>query len=27
VFLKNKIDANTFEKKLFTMIDVLTAGK
>lgn len=27
VFLKNKIDTNTFEQKLFTMIDVLTAGK
>jgi len=26
IFLKNKIDTSTFEKKLFTMIDVLTAG-
>ena len=26
VFLKNKIDSNTVERKLFTMIDVLTAG-
>ena len=27
VFLKNKIEANDVEQKLFTMIDVLTAGK
>jgi len=27
VFLKNKIDTNDVEQKLFTMIDVLTAGK
>lgn len=27
VFLKNRIDANDFDQKLFTMIDVLTAGK
>ncbi len=27
VFLKNQIDTNAFEQKLFTMIDVLTAGK
>lgn len=27
VFLKNKIDTNAVEQKLFTMIDVLTAGK
>ncbi|WP_020588989.1 dihydrodipicolinate reductase [Desulfobacter curvatus] len=27
VFLKTKIDANDVEQKLFTMIDVLTAGK
>lgn len=27
VFLKNQIDTNAFEQKLFTMIDVLTSGK
>jgi len=27
VFLKDKIETNAFDKKLFTMIDVLTAGK
>jgi len=27
VFLKNRIETNAFEQKLFTMIDVLTTGK
>ncbi len=27
LFLKTQIDTNTFDQKLFTMIDVLTAGK